>query len=91
MFSNFASLSHSLRQRSDMHASLSHSLASLSHSLASASLSNSLLSDMFKCSKCKHRKTTFYQKQTRSADEPMTVLSLSLPLSLIHFAYFHST
>jgi len=30
-------------------------------------------SDMFKCSKCKQKRTTFYQKQTRSADEPMTV------------------
>jgi transcription elongation factor S-II len=30
-------------------------------------------SDMFKCSKCKQSRTTFYQKQTRSADEPMTV------------------
>ena len=28
--------------------------------------------DQFKCSKCKQRKTTFYQLQTRSADEPMT-------------------
>lgn len=27
---------------------------------------------LFKCSKCKTRKTTYYQKQTRSADEPMT-------------------
>ena len=30
-------------------------------------------SDMFKCAKCKTSRTTFYQKQTRSADEPMTV------------------
>eukprot|EP00802_Teleaulax_amphioxeia_P021434 Tamp_21791.p1 GENE.Tamp_21791~~Tamp_21791.p1 ORF type:complete len:351 (-),score=93.53 Tamp_21791:71-1033(-) len=30
-------------------------------------------SDMFKCSKCKQSRTSFYQKQTRSADEPMTV------------------
>ena len=28
--------------------------------------------DMFKCGKCKMRKTTYYQLQTRSADEPMT-------------------
>ena len=27
---------------------------------------------MFKCEKCKSNKTTFYQMQTRSADEPMT-------------------
>jgi transcription elongation factor S-II len=28
--------------------------------------------DIFKCGKCKQRKTTYYQMQTRSADEPMT-------------------
>ncbi|KAM0685429.1 transcription elongation factor TFIIS, partial [Conglomerata obtusa] len=28
--------------------------------------------DIFKCGKCKQRKTTYYQLQTRSADEPMT-------------------
>ncbi|KAM0676648.1 hypothetical protein BDAP_002761 [Binucleata daphniae] len=28
--------------------------------------------DMFKCGKCKKNKTTYYQLQTRSADEPMT-------------------
>lgn len=27
----------------------------------------------FKCGKCKSKKTTYYQRQTRSADEPMTV------------------
>lgn len=27
---------------------------------------------LFKCSKCKSTKTTYYQLQTRSADEPMT-------------------
>lgn len=27
---------------------------------------------LFKCGKCKSRKTTFYQLQTRSADEPMS-------------------
>jgi DNA-directed RNA polymerase subunit M/transcription elongation factor TFIIS len=29
--------------------------------------------DQFRCAKCKKRETTFYQQQTRSADEPMTV------------------
>jgi transcription elongation factor S-II len=27
---------------------------------------------MFKCGKCKSRKTTYFQMQTRSSDEPMT-------------------
>ena len=29
-------------------------------------------SDMFFCRKCRKRKCTYYQMQTRSADEPMT-------------------
>jgi transcription elongation factor S-II len=29
--------------------------------------------DAFKCGKCGQRKTRYYQMQTRSADEPMTV------------------
>jgi transcription elongation factor S-II len=28
--------------------------------------------DMFKCGKCKGRRCTYFQMQTRSADEPMT-------------------
>ncbi|KAJ1913911.1 transcription elongation factor TFIIS [Tieghemiomyces parasiticus] len=28
--------------------------------------------DMFRCGRCKSRKCTYYQMQTRSADEPMT-------------------
>ena len=28
---------------------------------------------LFRCGKCRGYKTTFYQMQTRSADEPMTV------------------
>ena len=28
--------------------------------------------DMFQCSRCRERKCTYYQMQTRSADEPMT-------------------
>lgn len=28
--------------------------------------------DMFKCGKCRGRKCTYFQMQTRSADEPMT-------------------
>lgn len=33
---------------------------------------NESFSDEYKCSKCKERKTSYYQLQTRSADEPMT-------------------
>lgn len=33
---------------------------------------NSAETDMFKCGKCKQRRTKYYQMQTRSADEPMT-------------------
>jgi transcription elongation factor S-II len=37
--------------------------------------------DAFKCSRCQQRKCTYYQMQTRSADEPMTVcLSLGYEL-----------
>mmetsp|Transcript_26665 Transcript_26665/g.67928 ORF Transcript_26665/g.67928 Transcript_26665/m.67928 type:complete len:304 (-) Transcript_26665:396-1307(-) len=34
--------------------------------------SNQASTDMFQCGKCKQRKCTYYQLQTRSADEPMT-------------------
>ncbi|WOO84851.1 Thioredoxin reductase [Vanrija pseudolonga] len=33
--------------------------------------------DAFKCSRCNQRKCTYYQMQTRSADEPMTVSTTS--------------
>jgi len=33
---------------------------------------NQTSTDMFKCGKCGGRETTYYQMQTRSADEPMT-------------------
>lgn len=32
----------------------------------------SMATDMFKCNRCGKRETTFYELQTRSADEPMT-------------------
>lgn len=35
--------------------------------------------DMFQCSRCKKRQTTFFQLQTRSADEPMTVFIKCIP------------
>lgn len=31
------------------------------------------ISDMFQCGKCKESKVTYYELQTRSADEPMTI------------------
>ena len=31
-----------------------------------------IATDIYKCGKCKERKCTYYQLQTRSADEPMT-------------------
>lgn len=33
----------------------------------------SMATDMFKCGKCKKRVCTYYEQQTRSADEPMTI------------------
>ena len=35
-------------------------------------LQNAASTDQFKCGKCGQRKTTYFQLQTRSADEPMT-------------------
>ena len=35
----------------------------------------------FMCGKCKQRKVSYYQMQTRSADEPMTSTRPPLPLS----------
>ena len=31
------------------------------------------MTDQFKCKKCKSRETAYYELQTRSADEPMTI------------------
>ncbi|KAJ3409561.1 Transcription elongation factor A protein 1 [Chytriomyces hyalinus] len=39
---------------------------------ASTAKSVEAVTDEFKCGKCGKRKSTYYQKQTRSADEPMT-------------------
>jgi DNA-directed RNA polymerase subunit M/transcription elongation factor TFIIS len=36
------------------------------------SVDKSMATDMFKCSKCHKRECTYYELQTRSADEPMT-------------------
>lgn len=33
---------------------------------------NLATTDQFRCGKCRERKCTYYQMQTRSADEPMT-------------------
>ncbi|KAJ3102536.1 RNA polymerase II elongation factor, partial [Physocladia obscura] len=39
---------------------------------AATAASTEAVTDEFKCGKCGQRKCTYYQKQTRSADEPMT-------------------
>lgn len=39
---------------------------------AMAAVSAKASTDMFRCSKCGKKETTYYQMQTRSADEPMT-------------------
>lgn len=39
---------------------------------ATTASDNQSETDMFRCGKCKQRKTKYYQMQTRSADEPMT-------------------
>ena len=39
---------------------------------ATTATDNQSETDMFRCGKCKQRKTKYYQMQTRSADEPMT-------------------
>ncbi|KAD4007063.1 hypothetical protein FH972_027304 [Carpinus fangiana] len=47
-------------------------LKSLSRCLHDADLEEKASTDMFQCSRCRERKCTYYQLQTRSADEPMT-------------------
>jgi len=46
---------------------------------AKTSQAISTSTDMFKCSKCGKRETTYYQLQTRSADEPMTTFHTCIP------------
>lgn len=41
--------------------------------------------DQFQCGKCKERKTSYYQMQTRSADEPMTTFVICQANSLPNF------
>lgn len=36
--------------------------------------------DAFQCGKCKQRRCMYYQMQTRSADEPMTVRRVGCPV-----------
>ncbi len=38
----------------------------------------SMATDMFRCGKCGKRQCTYYEQQTRSADEPMTIFVLCL-------------
>ncbi|XP_023874428.1 transcription elongation factor TFIIS [Quercus suber] len=47
-------------------------LKSLKRCLHDADEEEKATTDMFQCSRCRERKCTYYQMQTRSADEPMT-------------------
>ncbi|BFZ63577.1 transcription elongation factor TFIIS [Saitoella coloradoensis] len=40
--------------------------------LAQSAAETGAVTDLFQCGKCKERKVSYYQMQTRSADEPMT-------------------
>ncbi|ODQ51064.1 transcription elongation factor S-II [Saitoella complicata NRRL Y-17804] len=40
--------------------------------LAQSATNTGAVTDLFQCGKCKERKVSYYQMQTRSADEPMT-------------------
>ena len=46
------------------------------------------MTDEFLCMKCWKRECTYFQKQTRSADEPMTTFGFN-PFSVICFIYNH--
>jgi len=50
--------------------------------LASAGIAAS--EGLLQCPKCKKRQTTYYQKQTRSADEPMTTFASCLTDTCLH-------
>ena len=47
-------------------------LKTLKRSVHDANEEDKATTDMFQCSRCRERKCTYYQLQTRSADEPMT-------------------
>ncbi|XP_059442177.1 transcription elongation factor TFIIS-like [Corylus avellana] len=47
-------------------------LKSLNRCLHDTELKEKASTDMFQCSRCRERKCTYHQLQTRSADEPMT-------------------
>ncbi|KAK9996423.1 hypothetical protein SO802_021109 [Lithocarpus litseifolius] len=47
-------------------------LKRLKRSVHDADEDEKATTDMFQCSRCRERKCTYYQMQTRSADEPMT-------------------
>ncbi|XP_030939684.1 transcription elongation factor TFIIS-like [Quercus lobata] len=47
-------------------------LKSLKRCMHDADEEEKATTDMFQCSRCRERKCTYYQMQTRSADEPMT-------------------
>ena len=42
-----------------------------------------MATDQFLCNRCRKRECTYYEMQTRSADEPMTIFITSLAPSVI--------
>jgi transcription elongation factor S-II len=68
--STIAMMTASGMQPEGVHAKATHKLKE--DDLKKLKIGKEEFEGVFKCAKCKSKKTTYYQMQTRSADEPMT-------------------